>query len=58
MTHRDKLLAWFGTRKTITPMEAARTMALAGVNKRRAKIRAVCDDMRARMGMPKAEWPN
>lgn len=36
---------------------AARTMALAGVERRRAKIRATVDDMRARMGMPKAEWP-
>ena len=38
--------------------DAARMMAKAGHDKQRAKVRATCDDMRARMGLPKAEWPN
>ena len=37
---------------------AARAMRMAGVDKRRALIRANVDDMRARMGMPKVEWPD
>jgi hypothetical protein len=36
---------------------AARAMRMAGVDKRRALVRANVDDMRARMGMPTARWP-
>ena len=36
---------------------AARQLALHGVKRDRAKIRAKCDEMRAAMGLPKAEWP-
>ena len=36
---------------------AARTMRMQGVAQHRAHVRATVDEMRARMGMPKAEWP-
>lgn len=36
---------------------AARTMRMAGATKNRALIRAKVDEMRARMGLPKVEWP-
>ena len=44
-------------RRAPDPSAAARTMRMAGVAKDRALIRANCDDMRDRLGLPKAEWP-
>lgn len=40
-----------------SPSQAARQLSLIGHRNRREHIRAVCDDMRERMGLPKAEWP-
>lgn len=37
------------------PSRAARDLRMAGIAKDRALIRATCDDMRARMGLPAAE---
>lgn len=39
------------------PSECARALARQGIERRKAKVRATCDDMRARMGMPAVEWP-
>lgn len=39
------------------PSRAARDLRMAGIAKDRALIRAKCDEMRARMGLPAAEWP-
>lgn len=36
---------------------AARQMAREGVNRRRAKVRATADAMRAQMGLPAVVWP-
>lgn len=36
---------------------AARELARSGVTRKRALIRATTDDMRARLGMPPARWP-
>lgn len=36
---------------------AARDLAKAGIDRRRALIRATTDDIRARLGMPPANWP-
>ena len=36
---------------------AARTMGRAGVSRQRAKVRATTDAMRARLGLPPADWP-
>ena len=36
---------------------AARAMRLAGVNAEKAKVRAVCDEMRRKAGLPPATWP-
>ena len=57
MTHRQKLLAWIGARKVITTSDAARQLAMIGHRQHRERVRAVCDDMRASMGMPPVEWP-
>ena len=32
-------------------------MRLAGVNAEKAKVRAVCDEMRRKAGLPPATWP-
>lgn len=37
--------------------KAARDLALSGVARKRALIRATTDDMAARMGLPKIDWP-
>lgn len=50
-----KLPSFF--RRTTSASAAARAMRKAGVDKQRALIRATADDMRARLGMPEAEWP-
>ena len=36
---------------------AARAMRKAGVNAHKAKVRAVCDEMRRKSGQPPVEWP-
>lgn len=36
---------------------AARELALSGVARKRALIRATTDAMAARMGLPKIDWP-
>lgn len=38
--------------------DAARIMGHRAAAKRRAPIRAKCDEMRAQMGLPAVEWPN
>lgn len=58
MTPRQKLLAWIGARNAITTSDAARQLSLIGHRQHRMRVRAVCDDMRARMGLPAVEWPN
>lgn len=37
---------------------AARQMAQEGANRRRAKIRAKVDEMRAQMGLEPVRWPS
>ena len=51
-----KLLSFL--RRAPAASAAARTMRMQGIAKDRALIRANVDEMRARMGMPKAEWPD
>ncbi len=41
MTHRQKLLSWFGNRKTITPMEALHDL---GIYRLGARIKELRDD--------------
>lgn len=43
--------------RPIEPSVAARRMALAGVERRKARVRATVDAMRAEMGMAPARWP-
>lgn len=38
--------------------QAARQLALQGVERRKAKIRATCDRMNAEMGKPPIVWPS
>lgn len=51
-----KLLNRFRRSRTDTSA-AARQMALAGVERRKAKVRARVDQMRADMGLEPARWP-
>lgn len=38
------------------PVNPGRELALVGIEKRRAKVRAKCDEMRAQMGMEPISW--
>ena len=52
-----KLLKLF-TRKAPDTAAAARAMAKAGVDRRRARIRARTESMRQEAGLPPARWPS
>lgn len=48
----------FAQRPSGDPIKiAARAMRHDGVSPQRAIVRAMTDDMRARLGLPAAEWP-
>lgn len=38
--------------------DAARAMRQKGIDSRKAKVRAMCDQMRRDMGMEPLQWPN
>ncbi|WP_156370306.1 hypothetical protein [Novosphingobium sp. Leaf2] len=49
-------MGWLFNRKP-GPVNPGEALAKIGHQQRRAKIRAVADQMRADMGLPPVEWP-